>query len=37
MKGTLARHQGIFGTERNDLEWANHFEHKITTKDDNPT
>jgi hypothetical protein len=27
----------VFSTDKNGLGWANHFEHKITTKDENPT
>jgi hypothetical protein len=27
----------VFSTDKNDFGWANHFEHKITTKDENPT
>jgi hypothetical protein len=27
----------VFSTDKNDLGWANHFEHKITTKHENST
>ena len=33
----LANHHDVFSTDKNDLGWANHFEHKIKTKDENPT
>jgi hypothetical protein len=33
----LAKHHDVFSTDNNDLGWDNHFEHKITTKDKNPT
>jgi hypothetical protein len=36
-KELLAKHYDEFSTNKNDLGWANHFEHKMTTKDENPT
>ena len=30
------KHTGTFSTDKNDLGWANHFEHKITTKNETP-
>jgi hypothetical protein len=33
----LAKRHDVFSTDKNDLGWANHFEHKITTKNENPT
>jgi hypothetical protein len=33
----LAKHHDVFSPDKNDLGWANHFEHKITTKDEYPT
>jgi hypothetical protein len=33
----LAKHHEVFSTDKNGLVWANHFDHKITTKDKNPT
>jgi hypothetical protein len=32
----LAQHHDVFSTDKNDLGWANHFEHKITAKYGNP-
>ncbi len=26
----LTKHHNVFSTDKNDLGWANHFEHKIT-------
>jgi hypothetical protein len=33
----LAKHHDLLSTDKNDLGWANHFEHNITTKYENPT
>ena len=33
----IAQHHNIFSTDKNDLGCANHFEHKIQTKNQDPT